>query len=84
MPRAKTPTVYILASQRNGTLYIGVTANLRERVSRHKNDSGSDFTREHRIHRLVWYETHPTMAKALQLTAVPSVPSTVPTDRSPL
>ena len=66
MPPTKTPTVYILASKRNGTLYIGVTAYLRKRVSRHKNDSGSAFTREHGIHRLVWYETHPTMAEAIQ------------------
>ena len=35
MPSTKTPTVYILASQRNGTLYIGVTAELRDRVRRH-------------------------------------------------
>ena len=68
MPPAptKTPCVYILASKRNGTLYIGVTSNLRDRVWRHKKDIGSSFTREYRVHRLVWYETHPTMAGAIE------------------
>ena len=64
MPRS--PSVYILASRRNGTLYIGVTSNLRKRVRRHKNDTGSDFTRENRVHRLVWHEPHPTMTRAIQ------------------
>ena len=62
----KTPCVYILASKRNGTLYIGVTSNLQGRVWRHKNDVGSDFTREYGVHRLVWYEPHPTMVVAIQ------------------
>ena len=42
-----TPCVYILASKRNGTLYVGVTANLRRRARRHKSDVGSDFTQEY-------------------------------------
>ena len=66
MPPAFTPCVYILASKRNGTLYIGVTSNPRRRVWRHQNDIGSAFTREHSVHRLVWYEMHPTMESAIQ------------------
>lgn len=61
----KQPAVYILASKRNGTLYIGVTSNLIQRVWEHKNDQVEGFTRKYKIHDLVWYEAHPTMASAL-------------------
>ena len=61
----KLPCVYILASKRNGTLYIGVTSNLVQRVWQHRNDLIDGFTRQYGVHRLVWYETHPTMEAAI-------------------
>ena len=48
--------VYMLASKRNGTLYIGVTNNLLKRVHQHKNDVTEGFTRKYNVHRLVYYE----------------------------
>jgi len=48
--------VYILASQRNGTLYIGVTANLIKRVWEHKNKLVTGFSEKHNIGKLVYYE----------------------------
>ena len=45
---AKQPTVYILASKRNGTLYIGVTSDLQKRAWTHKNDLIEDFTKNGR------------------------------------
>ena len=47
---------YILASKRNGTLYIGVTNNLLKRVHQHKNDVTEGFTRKYNVHSLVYYE----------------------------
>lgn len=48
--------VYILASKRNGTLYIGVTADLKKRVYEHKNDLAEGFTKKYQVHMLVYYE----------------------------
>ena len=48
--------VYILASQRNGTLYIGVTSNLVGRIATHRDDLIEGFTRRYRVHSLVWFE----------------------------
>ena len=48
--------VYILASKKNGTLYIGVTNNLLKRVDQHKNDLAEGFTRKYKVHNLVYYE----------------------------
>jgi putative endonuclease len=61
----KQPAVYILASQRNGTLYVGVTSDLVKRVWQHKNDLVDGFTQQYKIHRLVWYEMHETMESAI-------------------
>ena len=47
--------VYILASKRNGTLYIGVTANLNERVWNHKQKAVPGFTRQYDVDKLVYY-----------------------------
>src|SRR6187455_499981 len=52
----KQPCVYILASKRNGTLYIGVTSDLVKRVWQHRNDLADRFTKRYGVHRLVWYE----------------------------
>lgn len=61
----KTPCVYILASKPNGTLYIGVTSNLTQRVWQHKNDLVEGFTKRYGVHRLVWYEVHESMESAI-------------------
>jgi putative endonuclease len=61
----KQPAVYILASQRNGTLYIGVTSNLIQRVWQHKEGLVEGFTRKYGVKVLVWYELHETMESAI-------------------
>ncbi len=61
----KQPAVYILASRRNGTLYIGVTSNLVKRVWEHKNRRIEGFTKRYGAHHLVWYEMHQTMDSAI-------------------
>jgi putative endonuclease len=61
----KEPCVYLLASRRNGTLYIGVTSDLVKRVWEHKNDLVEGFTKRYGVHKLVWYELHPTMESAI-------------------
>jgi putative endonuclease len=62
---SKKPCVYILASDRNGTLYVGVTSNVVQRIWQHKNDFLSGFTHDHQVHSLVWFEAHLTMESAL-------------------
>jgi putative endonuclease len=57
--------VYILASQRNGTLYIGVTSDLIRRVWEHKQDFVEGFTKQYGVHDLVWYEQHEEMLAAI-------------------
>jgi len=61
----KRPCVYIMASDRNGTLYVGVTSNLIRRVGLHKSDLVDGFTKQYRVHALVWLETHATMEAAI-------------------
>ena len=61
----KQPCVYILASRRNCTLYIGVSSNLLQRVWQHKNDLVEGFTKRYGVHMLVWYESHETMENAI-------------------
>ena len=61
----KQPAVYILASQRNGTLYIGVTSDLMQRVWQHKNDVVEGFTQKYGVHLLVYYELHDDMENAI-------------------
>ena len=61
----KQPAVYILASKRNGTLYIGVTSNLVKRIWEHKNNLVKGFTEQYNVHNLVWYELHDNMASAI-------------------
>jgi len=50
--------VYILSSQRNGTLYIGIIDNLVRRVWEHKNKKVDGFTKKYEIHNLVYFEQH--------------------------
>jgi putative endonuclease len=55
---ARVFAVYMLASRRNGTLYIGVTSDLVRRVWAHRCKFVTGFTEEYGVSRLVWYETH--------------------------
>lgn len=56
--------VYMLASQRNGTIYIGHTDDLGRRVAEHKAKTFGGFTAKHNVHKLVWWEEHPTRDSA--------------------
>jgi putative endonuclease len=59
------PAVYILASRRNGTLYVGVTSDLVKRVYEHKQDLADGFTRKYRIHQLAYFELAEDMLSAI-------------------
>ena len=59
------PCVYMLASKRNGTLYVGVTSDLVQRVWQHRSELAEGFTKRYGVHRLVWYEVHETMESAI-------------------
>jgi putative endonuclease len=61
----RQPCVYILASKRNGTLYVGVTANLARRIHEHRSDVVEGFTQRYSIHRLVHVEFLETMPDAI-------------------
>ena len=61
----KQPAVYMLASQRNGTLYIGVTSDLITRTWQHREHMVMGFTARHAVSLLVWYEMHDTMDTAI-------------------
>jgi putative endonuclease len=64
--REKCPSVYILASRRNGTLYIGVTSDLFQCIALHKQDLIEGFTKKYGVHRLVYCEAHPMMDAAIR------------------
>ena len=57
--------VYIVASQRNGTLYTGVTSNLEGRIWQHKHDHFSGFSRKYGCKTLVWFETDGDIEEAI-------------------
>jgi len=57
--------VYLLASRRNGTLYVGVTSNLVQRVWQHKEGVADGFTKQYGVKRLVWYEQHDDAESAI-------------------
>ena len=59
------PVVYILASGRNGTLYVGVTSDLIGRVWQHREHVVEGFTKEHGVTMLAWYEVAGTMEAAI-------------------
>ena len=58
--------VYIMASKRNGTLYLGVTSDLGERVTQHREGRGSDFVKRYKVTMLVWYEEWALITDAIQ------------------
>ena len=57
--------IYILASKKNGTLYIGVTNNLLKRVDEHKNKLIDGFTKKYNVHNLVYYEQFNDISSAI-------------------
>ena len=61
----RQPVVYLLASKRHGTLYIGVTSNLPVRVVQHREGLIPGFTRDYGVKLLVYFEPHETMDAAI-------------------
>jgi putative endonuclease len=61
----KHPCVYILASKRNGTVYVGVTSDIARRAWQHRSSAVGGFVRDYGVHRLVFAEFHETMADAI-------------------
>jgi putative endonuclease len=66
MQEEKIPAVYVMASRHNGTLYVGVTSNLWNRVLTHKDQGLEGFTQKYQIKNLVWYELHDNMESAIR------------------
>ncbi|MDA3945108.1 MAG: GIY-YIG nuclease family protein [Helicobacteraceae bacterium] len=62
----RQPTVYILASHKNGTLYIGVTSDLIKRVYEHKNSLSDGFTKKYKVYDLVYFEQFQDMNSAIE------------------
>ncbi|MFA7275462.1 MAG: GIY-YIG nuclease family protein [Pseudobdellovibrionaceae bacterium] len=58
--------VYMMASGKNGTLYIGVISDLRKRVWEHKNNVVDGFTEKYAVHDLVWYEAQESAGGAIR------------------
>lgn len=63
----KQPCVYMMTNRRDGTLYVGVTSNLVQRVWQHKSGFVEGFTKRYSLHRLAWFEVHETMESAISL-----------------
>jgi putative endonuclease len=63
--KAAAAYVYILTNKRNGTLYVGVTNNLVRRVYEHRSGEVPGFTKEHALHRLVWFEPFASIELAI-------------------
>ncbi|MDX9817141.1 MAG: GIY-YIG nuclease family protein [Smithellaceae bacterium] len=57
--------VYIMASKKNGTLYVGVTANLQSRINKHKQKITDGFTKKYNIENLVYYEVFGDIGEAI-------------------
>jgi putative endonuclease len=62
----KAPAVYILASKRNGTLYVGVTSSICDRIAAHKQGEVPGFTRQYDVKMLVWFESYSDMPSAIR------------------
>jgi len=61
----REPAVYILANKKYGTLYVGVTSNLQQRIYQHKNNLFQGFTSKYEVHDLVYFELHDNMEAAI-------------------
>ncbi|WP_309604456.1 GIY-YIG nuclease family protein [Phenylobacterium sp.] len=57
--------VYIMASRKHGTLYVGVTSELLNRAGQHREGAIEGFTRQYGVKRLVWYEWHDGIEAAI-------------------
>ena len=66
MTRRPFIAVYIMTNRPNGTLYIGVTADLITRAYQHREGLAPGFTRTYGLNRLVWFEQHDSIAEAIQ------------------
>ncbi len=60
-----SPVVHLLASHRNGTLYVGVTSDLAGRLHQHREGLLEGFTKDYGVHRLVWFEQPATLEHAI-------------------
>ena len=65
MAREIDPYVYLLASRKNGTLYLGVTSNLMQRIAQHRAETFGGFSAQHSVKMLVWFEQHGSMEQAI-------------------
>jgi len=61
----KTGFVYILATRKGGTLYVGMTSDLSRRIEEHRSGEGSGFTAKYAVSRLVWFEEHELITQAI-------------------
>jgi putative endonuclease len=61
----KHPAVYIMASQRNGTLYVGVTSDIAQRAFQHRSGATEGFTRRYGCKILAWFEPHERIDEAI-------------------
>jgi putative endonuclease len=66
MKRDFAPTVYLMAASCNGTLYVGVTSNLLQRIAQHREGLLVGFTETYNVKMLVWFEQHQTMESAIR------------------
>ena len=62
---SKHPCVYMMASKKDGVIYIGVTSDLIKRVHQHKSGETKGFTSAYKVTRLVWFEQHGSMEAAI-------------------
>ncbi len=62
----KQSFVYIITNKRNGTLYIGITSNLKNRIYQHKNKEIEGFSKKHNLIKLVYFETHEDINYAIK------------------
>ena len=61
----KQPCVYLLANKPYGTLYLGVTSNLKQRICQHKEKVADGFSSQYGVDKLVWFELHDNMESAI-------------------
>jgi predicted GIY-YIG superfamily endonuclease len=66
MDECRQPAIYIMANKRNGTLYVGVTSDLIQRVYQHKQDETDGFTKRYGCKILVYYEQYDNMETAIE------------------
>ena len=65
MPYEKQPCTYILTNKKQGTLYIGVTSNLAQRIAQHRDGMADGFSKKYNLKMLVYLEQHETMEQAI-------------------